>query len=73
MLYAVYEYYMGIIMNKELLIAGVLISISTALKICSVVALCQIQVHRQEIEHVHHESGIVVAHNKKDRTNLHHR
>ncbi len=42
-------------MNKELLIAGILLSISTVLKICSVVALCQIPLHLHEHEHEQHE------------------
>jgi hypothetical protein len=42
-------------MSRELLLAGVLISISTALKIFSVVALCKAPMHFEEVEHrLHH-------------------
>ena len=44
-------------MSRELLIAGVLISLSTVLKICSVVALCKTPMHLDELEHrLHHSS-----------------
>jgi len=38
-------------MSRELLLAGVLISISTVLKIFSVVALCKAPTHFDELEH----------------------
>ena len=41
-------------MSRELLLAGVLISISTALKIFSFVALCKAPMHLEEIEHQPH-------------------
>ncbi len=42
-------------MNKELVIAGILLSISTVLKICSVVALCHVDLHQREEVHDHSE------------------
>ncbi len=40
-------------MNKELMITGILIALSTVLKICSVVALCTLDMHHDEHEHHH--------------------
>lgn len=42
-------------MNKDLVIAGILLSVSTVLKICSVVALVQVDIHHLDEEHDHHE------------------
>ncbi len=41
-------------MNRDVLLAGVLLSISTMLKIFSVVALCQSPIHIDELEHTMH-------------------
>lgn len=38
-------------MSRELLVAGLLLSISTVLKIFSVMALCHAPLHIDEIEH----------------------
>lgn len=40
-------------MSRELIIVAVLISLSTVLKICSVVALFQTPVHLNEFERIH--------------------
>lgn len=44
-------------MSRELLLAGVLISVSTVLKIFSVVALCKAPLHYDELEHRLHLSS----------------
>jgi len=51
-------------MSKELLLAGVLISVSTVLKIFSVVALCRAPLHLEELEHQLHHT----AHRKCQQT-----
>lgn len=48
-------------MNKELILAGILLSISTALKICSVVAIYHISIHHAESEHPHEEHHITIV------------
>ncbi len=48
---------------KELILAGVLISVSTVLKICCVVALCSADPQPQEHEHDHHE--VILAQRKQ--------
>lgn len=45
-------------MSKELLLAAILLSISTVLKICSVMALCQ-NVHK-EPAHIHQEVSLKI-------------
>ncbi len=42
-------------MNKELVIAGILLSVSTVLKICSVVALVSVDLNTHDEEHDHSE------------------
>lgn len=41
-------------MSRELLIAGMLLSLSTILKVASILALCQAHMHMDEVEHTIH-------------------
>ncbi|HLE76709.1 MAG TPA: hypothetical protein VI521_02935 [Candidatus Babeliales bacterium] len=51
---------------KHIVIAGMLLSISTALKICSVIALCSVNIHSHEHEHDHHK--MILAQKKQVQT-----
>jgi hypothetical protein len=47
-------------MPKELVLAGILLCISTVLKICSVIALCNVSFTIEEPVHPHEEHHIVI-------------
>jgi hypothetical protein len=62
-----YSYFTkGIIMNKELILAAILLSVSTVLKVFSVIALCHISFtiqpaeHTLELEHPHKEHQLLL-------------
>lgn len=55
-------------MNKEFIIAGVLLSITMVLKICSAIALYHISINYDELEHNHHDHHMTI---KKERQKAH--
>jgi len=40
---------------KLIVLAGMIFSLSTLLKACSVIALCSVNIHSHEHDHDHHE------------------